>query len=342
MPKVTPYTVSLTLLALFALFLVSCSKSTPPEPSLATFDFEIDPKDETVTLRMKDATSLLAPSATGEPRTLQPNTELKLENFRYQFQSGNKLIIDATFKNVTDALAFTQPFGFTASSWNIVSSIEPVVSDEDLGGDGVLSSGETTATLRFEVIHRGSPFFYSVRAFAVVQEESTGEAPKILSFEVDNSVVLFQDLDNDGLNDPYDILHVTGPNPSFATFTKLNWQIESVEPTTLTLMAVVNGKTVSAVVDTEFADSDGNVDDIDTTPVALSNLQVDGTTVLLTDFEVDGQALATKDNGAIDGVILDVTQNPYIFTLTAKNASGETSVQLDLTCCQSSRAFNPN
>ena len=47
---------------------------------------------------------------------------------------------EASFRNATDTLSFLQPFFFTVNeaTENIVSSEEPTVTDEDLGGDGVL------------------------------------------------------------------------------------------------------------------------------------------------------------------------------------------------------------
>jgi hypothetical protein len=102
------------------------------------------------------------------PRILVKDVELRQASFKAEYLPGNRLIIRATFKNVSCHL-FQQPFTFrvNAATRNIISSAEPVVRNADLGGDGVLRPGETTAELAFEVIHRGKPFAYFVDAYAV-------------------------------------------------------------------------------------------------------------------------------------------------------------------------------
>ena len=105
-------------------------------------------------------------------RLLVADVDLAVETYDYTSLPGNKILIEASFKNVTDNLSFQQPFFFTvnADTNNIVSSLEPEVSNEDLGGDGILSPGEVTSVLTFEVTHNGQPFTYLTDAYASVQE----------------------------------------------------------------------------------------------------------------------------------------------------------------------------
>ena len=272
-----------------------------------------------------------------EPRRLDPIKELKLKGFSFRFLPGDKLIIDASFKNVTEGLEFAQPFTFEAKSINIASSQEPVVSDDDLGGDGVLSPGETTSTLRFEVTHKNQPFLYFVQASAVVREESRGDAPEILSFEVDQSAVV--------AGPPYEIVHYKGDEPEFATtFTKLKWQVEGEGAIQLTLTATTDGGDVSAIKSKEFiVDDNGTPEDFDdfvagftdSVRVDLDDVQVDGDTVILSDFEVGGQPLAEKGGDT-------PTDIPFTFTLTATSEFGSDSFPLLLECCEPGRALQGN
>jgi hypothetical protein len=115
----------------------------------------------------------------GGTRVLVNGVDLELEVFSFQFLPDNRLIIDASFRNITADSDFLQPFFFTRSerTSNIVSSIEPEVTDDDLGGDGILSPSETTAVLRFEVVHRNQPFAYFVDAHAAVEAVDPVEPP---------------------------------------------------------------------------------------------------------------------------------------------------------------------
>jgi len=100
---------------------------------------------------------------------LDSSTELTIESFNFAFLPGNTLAIEASFKNISE-FDFEQPFSFSAApgTRNIISSTEPDVSDADLGGDGVLSPGEITSPLTFEVNHKGESFSYFIEARAVV------------------------------------------------------------------------------------------------------------------------------------------------------------------------------
>ena len=95
------------------------------------------------------------------------NDLLNLDSMNYWFE-GDKLYIESVFTNIS-ADNLWQPFTFepNPATSNIVSSVEPTVTDADLGGDGILSPGEATSVLRFEVIHRYQPFTYMVDAYAI-------------------------------------------------------------------------------------------------------------------------------------------------------------------------------
>jgi hypothetical protein len=73
------------------------------------------------------------------------------------FLPNNLFVFQTRFKNIPDDLHFHQPFFFTlsedADTENIVSVKASLVTDGDLGGNGVLSPGEETSRLSFEVIH---------------------------------------------------------------------------------------------------------------------------------------------------------------------------------------------
>ena len=152
-----------TALGAVLLFLVGCS-ATEKVPTASTpggFVFSVDPADGLVTLREGGSS---APT----PQSLLENGVDLGASYTYSFEPGNVLVIEAAFTNVRGDVSFGQPFFFTVNeaTTNILSSEEPEVSDDDLGGDGVLQSGETTSTLTFRVQHKGEPFVYVVDANA--------------------------------------------------------------------------------------------------------------------------------------------------------------------------------
>ena len=142
--------------------------------NVASFQFAIDPGGEQVSVTQ------LEPAALGTQQftQLDPDTQLKLKNARYIFGANNTLTIKATFTNVTSNTNFLQPFSFgpatSPQGGNYLRSSEPTVTDADLGGDGVLAPGETTATLTFTVKHKGERFSYRVNAYAEVEQRTAG------------------------------------------------------------------------------------------------------------------------------------------------------------------------
>ena len=172
------------------LVLAACSTNQAPEAATgpATFEFSVDPATETVTLA-KPVQGLEPQQETtpGEARVLLQGQEIILASLRPVFQDDNTLVIEASFRNATDTLSFLQPFFFTVNeaSENIVSSEEPEVSDEDLGGDGVLSPLEITSVFTFRVQHGGERFTYLVDVNAVV-EAATGAGTGTVSGYVVN------------------------------------------------------------------------------------------------------------------------------------------------------------
>ena len=142
--------------------LATACSSEPEEllPDTSVFGFSVDPVSQTLTLNEARAASLSPQQTSEEPRVLT-SQELSVESFSFRFLPGNVLRVEASFTN-TSSFNFEQPFSFSAApgTSNIVSSSEPSVSDADLGGDGVLSSNETTSLLSFEVEHKNEPFDY--------------------------------------------------------------------------------------------------------------------------------------------------------------------------------------
>ncbi len=172
---------SVGLLVLLSLLVLAACSETPevgtaPDnaANVASFQFDIDPAGEDITVTQ------LEPAALGTQQftQLDPETQLRLKNARYIFGANNTLTIKATFTNVTSNTNFLQPFSFgpvtSPQTGNYQRSTEPRVTDADLGGDGVLSPGETTSTLTFTVKHKGERFLYIVQAFAVTEPVNPG------------------------------------------------------------------------------------------------------------------------------------------------------------------------
>ena len=168
------------LVLLSLLVLAACSETpevgTAPDnaANVASFQFDIDPGEEQVSVTQLEPTAL----GTQQFTQLDPDTQLRLKNARYIFGANNTLTIKATFTNITSNTNFLQPFSFgpatSPEGGNYLRSSEPRVTDADLGGDGVLSPGETTSTLTFTVEHKGEKFLYIVQAFAVTEPVNPG------------------------------------------------------------------------------------------------------------------------------------------------------------------------
>ena len=171
---------SALLMLLSLLVLAACSDTpevgTAPDDAanVASFQFAIDPGGEQVSVTQ------LAPAGLGTQQftQLDPETQLKLKNARYIFGANDTLTIKATFTNITSNTNFLQPFSFDPATspqgGNYLRSSEPTVTDADLGGDGVLSPGETTSTLTFTVKHKRERFLYIVQTFAVTEPVNSG------------------------------------------------------------------------------------------------------------------------------------------------------------------------
>ncbi len=150
-------------LAALLLVLAGCSltEKVPTASTPEGFVFSVDPADGLVTLA-RGGSSGPAPQS-----VLQNDVDLTA-SYTYTFEPDNVLVIEATFTNLLGDMSFAQPFFFIVdeATTNILSSEEPEVTDDDLGGDGVLEPGETTSTLTFKVKHKGEPFVYVVNADA--------------------------------------------------------------------------------------------------------------------------------------------------------------------------------
>ena len=181
MPILLPLTLLLALLVLN-----SCNTQSPiqaPPVSAATgFEFYVDPQTETVTLLEPTLgeNGLQAQSSPSDTRILIPGVDVALTDLSYQFVPPRKLIVRSRVKNITTDLSFAQPFFFTLNSEsdNVVSATAPLVTDRQLGGDGVLSPSEESARFRFEVMFReGEPFTFLVDVSAVAVAEASCTDP---------------------------------------------------------------------------------------------------------------------------------------------------------------------
>jgi len=163
---------------LFVVLVVSACSSKPEniKPDTTVFGFSVDPINQTVTINEANAASLSSQQTSGEPRVLT-NTELQLASYDFAFLPGNILRIEASFINQTkfsqDPSAFSQLSFRPDNISSNINSVEPTVTADDLGGDGILQPAETTKQLIFEVEHAGVNFNYRVVATAVVTSVST-------------------------------------------------------------------------------------------------------------------------------------------------------------------------
>ena len=160
--------------------LSSCGRAPVPAAEVAaaepdTLTFTVDPTPEQLAVAQPERRATIELlSLTPETRPLVSGTDISAANVSYAFLPNNTLTIRVRFKNIRDELSFAQRFRFRAKSSNIISSTEPAVRNADLGGDGVLSPGETTSVLEFTVRHRGRPFSYQVTAEALVTPTNPG------------------------------------------------------------------------------------------------------------------------------------------------------------------------
>ncbi len=166
-----------------ALILVGCStpdaRNAPTLPSTPSFEFLIDPQAEMVSpVEGTEGQALQPQYLPSDTRILVPGEDIALANLQFRFErSGRKVLIRAKLTNISDD-EFLQPFFFTLSekseTKNVVRALAPLVTDEQLGGDGILSPGETTSWLRFELVHKNKPFSIFVDVSAVVEEPDDG------------------------------------------------------------------------------------------------------------------------------------------------------------------------
>ena len=147
-------------LFVLALLVAGCGSELAPAP--AGFVFSVDPAGGVITLGQEGSDSL-------SPQSVLTSGVDLAASYTYRFEPDNVLVIEATFTNLLGDMSFAQPFFFTVdeATTNILGSEEPEVTDDDLGGDGVLEPGETTSVLTFRVHHKGEPFIYVVNADAV-------------------------------------------------------------------------------------------------------------------------------------------------------------------------------
>jgi len=170
------------VLIMLSVVLVACRQTSSSQVDqskrFSTLHFEVAPSKGLVALEPSDVDSLDLSTVTepGETRILVDGVDSELADYSYEFQSGNRLVIEASFRNITTNFDFEQPFFFTPGpeTNNIVSSTEPEANYLDLGSDGLLTPAESTTIFTFEVLHKGKPFTYTVNARAAVKEQSSG------------------------------------------------------------------------------------------------------------------------------------------------------------------------
>ena len=168
----------LCTLLFITLVLSACNTQPAPDGAAIGFEFRVDPQTEQVTLLGSNGRAVQPNSTPSDSRILVPDVDIGLKDLSFEFRSPDKLIVRFAAKNITDDANFAQPFFFTLSSEskNLVKAFAPLVTDEQLGGDGVLSPGETSQRFYFSVTFKeNEPFTFLVNASAVV-EGDTGAA----------------------------------------------------------------------------------------------------------------------------------------------------------------------
>ena len=163
------------MVSIILLVLSSCS-TRPAEPSAQVgastgFEFYVEPQAEVVTLQgpTDSEQRLQSQSSPSDTHILTPYVDIKLKDLSYQFRSAKKLIVRFRVENLTKS-DFEQPFFFTLSSEsnNIVNATAPLVTDQQLGGNGVLRPGKQSERFQFEVtFKKGKPFTFLVNTSAV-------------------------------------------------------------------------------------------------------------------------------------------------------------------------------
>ena len=179
-----------TFFILFPVLFILSACSTDVTPDIPTgeltteatgvgLEFRVDPETQEVTVVEPEIATLQA-QADGDIRLLVQGQDIRFKDFSFQFKSPNRLVVRLRVENITDDLNFTQPFFFTLSSTsrNIVTARAPLVTDAQLGGDGVLSPGETSKRFRFVVTFKeDEPFTFFVDARAAVVKSSACVGP---------------------------------------------------------------------------------------------------------------------------------------------------------------------
>lgn len=174
-----PRTLLLLASLVSLLVLGACATdATPQAPTLepaaggAGFAFRIDPEAGTVTpVDSSPADSLQTQAEPGDTRPLVQEQDIRYTDFSFQFRAPDKVIVRLRVQNITDDLSFAQPFSFALSSdsRNIVEARAPLVTDRQLGGDGVLSPGETSRRFNFQAAFvEDEPFTFFVDTRALV------------------------------------------------------------------------------------------------------------------------------------------------------------------------------
>ena len=135
-------------------------------------EFKVDPQTQTVTPVVSNTTSLQT-QGNGNRRLVQ-GVDVRFTDPSFYFESPDKLVVQLRVQNITENLDFTQPFFFTLSSpQNIAEASAPLVTATQLGGDGVLSTGETSELFTFRVVFEENELFsFFVDVNAVVVERT--------------------------------------------------------------------------------------------------------------------------------------------------------------------------
>ncbi len=171
----TPALLPVTLVAAL-LILSGCGTQSetqaPPAESATGFEFYVDPQTEQITLTETTGKAEVQPQATpSDSRILVPNVDVGITNFSATFEKPKKLVVYFRLKNLTPDSNFAQPFFFTLSSTskNLEQVNIALVTNAQLGLDGVLSPGEASQRVRLEAYFKeNEPFTFLANINAVV------------------------------------------------------------------------------------------------------------------------------------------------------------------------------
>ena len=145
------------------LLLAACGGRGPEAKVAGVFVLSVDPGTQTAEVSVVGTGAAEQDGA----RALVPGEDLAVAGSEFVFLPDNVVSLELAFKNVSSCTFKNLAFSRGADSRAVVSSVEPTVTNADLGG-GALEPAETTRTLAFGVTHTGKPFVYALAVEADV------------------------------------------------------------------------------------------------------------------------------------------------------------------------------